>query len=228
MRSATITRKRATRPSREIPRRFIFGSENAHGYLAWAAVRDTAYVGGQFLWTGIDCLGEAHQWPNRAADFDLLDLCVFKKPAAWFRQPICGGGATSPARHRPRKLQPAGLIVPPPTMPGPTSTKKPPRRKSPGAVSFSLVIAFPTVGAGHEINHGNRQPRYDNGDSHVTSRPFTCRLKRRYRPLPKEGWSDFNQLPEETQPLPSPPKVCAPPSKASDASLYLLPLINND
>jgi hypothetical protein len=80
----------------KFPRRFIFGSENSHDYRAWAAVSDTAYVGGQFLWTGIDCLGEAHQWPNRAADFDLLDPCVFKKPAAWFRQPICGGGAASP------------------------------------------------------------------------------------------------------------------------------------
>ena len=38
--------------------------------------------------TGIDYLGEAHQWPNCASGFGLLDLCGFKKPAAWFRQSL--------------------------------------------------------------------------------------------------------------------------------------------
>ena len=70
------------------PRRFIFGSENSHAYAAWAAVRDNAYVGGQFLWTGIDYLGEAGRWPNRANGAGLLDLCGFKKPLAWFRQSL--------------------------------------------------------------------------------------------------------------------------------------------
>ena len=49
------------------PRRFIFGSENRHHYKDWAAVRDNDYVAGQFLWTGIDYLGEARAWPNRAS-----------------------------------------------------------------------------------------------------------------------------------------------------------------
>ena len=70
------------------PRRAIFGSENSHDYAAWAAVRDNAYVGGQFLWTGIDYLGEAGVWPNRASGAGLLDLCGFKKPLAWFRQSL--------------------------------------------------------------------------------------------------------------------------------------------
>ena len=70
------------------PRRVIFGSENSHSYAAWTAVRDNAYVGGQFLWTGIDYLGEAGAWPNRASGAGLLDLCGFKKPLAWFRQSL--------------------------------------------------------------------------------------------------------------------------------------------
>jgi beta-galactosidase len=70
------------------PRRVIFGSENSHSYAAWAAVRDHAYVAGQFLWTGIDYLGEAGMWPNRASGAGLLDLCGFKKPLAWFRQSL--------------------------------------------------------------------------------------------------------------------------------------------
>jgi hypothetical protein len=45
-------------------------------------------VGGQFLWTGIDYLGEAGRWPNRGSRAGLLDLCGFKKPLAWFRQSL--------------------------------------------------------------------------------------------------------------------------------------------
>jgi beta-galactosidase len=70
------------------PRRFIFGSENSHDFPAWLAVRDHADVAGQFLWTGIDYLGEADAWPHRAAGFGLLDLCGFKKPLGWFRQSL--------------------------------------------------------------------------------------------------------------------------------------------
>jgi beta-galactosidase len=73
---------------KKYPKRIIFGSENYHTYAAWLAVRDNPYISGQFLWTGIDYLGEAGRWPNRAAGFGLLDLCGFKKPAAWFRQSI--------------------------------------------------------------------------------------------------------------------------------------------
>jgi beta-galactosidase len=73
---------------RKFPRRFIFGSENQHDYSAWVAVRDTEYISGQFLWTGIDYLGEAVKWPERGSNFGLLDLCGFKKPMAWFRQSL--------------------------------------------------------------------------------------------------------------------------------------------
>ncbi len=70
------------------PDRFIFGSENGDSYGAWAAVRDNDYVAGQFLWTGIDYLGEARRWPNRANGAGLLDMCGFKKPIGWFRQSL--------------------------------------------------------------------------------------------------------------------------------------------
>ena len=70
------------------PRRVIFGSENSHAFDNWAVVRDNPYVAGQFLWTGIDYLGEARAFPNRANGAGLLDLAGFKKPAAWFRQSL--------------------------------------------------------------------------------------------------------------------------------------------
>jgi beta-galactosidase len=70
------------------PARVIFGSENSHQYRNWTIVRDTPYLAGQFLWTGIDYLGEAGVFPNRANGAGLLDLCGFKKPMAWFRQSL--------------------------------------------------------------------------------------------------------------------------------------------
>lgn len=70
------------------PGRVIFGSENGHQYRNWTIVRDNTYVAGQFLWTGIDYLGEAGVFPNRANGAGLLDLAGFKKPTAWLRQSL--------------------------------------------------------------------------------------------------------------------------------------------
>jgi beta-galactosidase len=74
-----------------VPNRVIFGSENSHRFADWTAVRDNEYVAGQFLWTGIDYLGEARVFPNRASSSGLLDLCGFRKPLAWFRQALWSG-----------------------------------------------------------------------------------------------------------------------------------------
>lgn len=70
------------------PQRILFGSENSHQYNKWTIVRDNDYVAGQFLWTGIDYLGEARAWPIRGSMPGLLDTCGFKKPNAWFRQSL--------------------------------------------------------------------------------------------------------------------------------------------
>ena len=73
---------------RTFPKRIIYGSENGHQYTAWLAVQTNKFISGQFLWTGIDYLGEANAWPNRANGAGLLDLCGFKKPIGWFRQSL--------------------------------------------------------------------------------------------------------------------------------------------
>jgi len=70
------------------PKRVIYGSENGHAYQAWLAVRDNPYIAGQFLWTGVDYLGEANEWPNRANGAGLFDMCGFKKPLGWFRESL--------------------------------------------------------------------------------------------------------------------------------------------
>jgi beta-galactosidase len=70
------------------PSRVILGSENGHQYGNWTIARDHPYVAGQFLWTGIDYLGEAGVFPNRANGAGLLDLAGFMKPMAWFRKSL--------------------------------------------------------------------------------------------------------------------------------------------
>jgi beta-galactosidase len=72
----------------QFPKRIIYGSENSQQYGAWLAVQTNDYIAGQFLWTGIDYLGEASAWPVRASGAGLLDLCGFKKPLGWFRQSL--------------------------------------------------------------------------------------------------------------------------------------------
>jgi hypothetical protein len=77
------------------PQRIIYGSENRHDLAAWKAVTDNDYIFGQFLWTGIDYLGESGQWPARGSSAGLLDLAGQRKPLGWYRaalwsmKPVC-------------------------------------------------------------------------------------------------------------------------------------------
>ena len=64
----------------------FLGSENGGGYEQWCAVRDNAYISGQFLWTGIDYLGEAHGWPIHGSSAGLMDLAGFEKPGFYRRK----------------------------------------------------------------------------------------------------------------------------------------------
>lgn len=70
------------------PKRVFYGSENGHSLDAWKAVRDNEAIFGQFLWTGVDYLGEAGPWPSRGSTAGLLDLAGFVKSRGWFRQSL--------------------------------------------------------------------------------------------------------------------------------------------
>ena len=70
------------------PDRKIYGSENGMSLRAWKAVTDHDYIAGQFLWTGIDYLGEAGQWPSNHSHSGLLDLAGNPKPEYYFRKSI--------------------------------------------------------------------------------------------------------------------------------------------
>ena len=68
------------------PGRVIYGSENGHGGQQWRAVKDNDYICGQFLWTGVDFLGECHGWPIRISQAGLIDLAGHVKPLYYQRK----------------------------------------------------------------------------------------------------------------------------------------------
>ena len=70
------------------PEWVLYGSENGMRLDFWQAVADNPYISGQFLWTGIDYLGEAGTWPARSNTAGLLDLAGFPKPEYYFRQSL--------------------------------------------------------------------------------------------------------------------------------------------
>jgi beta-galactosidase len=68
------------------PTRKIIGTENRHERAVWLALRDNPPYAGQFLWSGIDYLGESRRWPVVAAGSGFLDHTGAPKPMAFERQ----------------------------------------------------------------------------------------------------------------------------------------------
>ena len=62
------------------PSRKILGTENTHDRNQWIAMRDHAPYAGQFLWTGIDYLGESRRWPVVGHASGLLDRTARIRP----------------------------------------------------------------------------------------------------------------------------------------------------
>jgi beta-galactosidase len=62
------------------PTRKIIGTENRHDRATWVALRDNPPYAGQFLWTGVDYLGESRRWPIVIAGAGLLDRTAEVKP----------------------------------------------------------------------------------------------------------------------------------------------------
>ena len=93
------TESRYAEDHRRYPNRVIYGSENRHDMPAWKAVRDNEFIFGQFLWTGIDYLGESGAWPARGSEAGLVDLAGYVKPqghyraSLWSEKPVCYIGA---------------------------------------------------------------------------------------------------------------------------------------
>ena len=68
------------------PGRKIVGTEQGHDRRIWLACRDNPQHSGQFLWAGVDYLGESRSWPRIAYAGGLLDRTGEIKPMAYERQ----------------------------------------------------------------------------------------------------------------------------------------------
>ena len=86
------------------PSRIILGTENHHDRAAWLAVRDNPPYSGQFLWAGIDYLGEAPMWPLVSSNSGLIDRTGSPHPQALERQ---SWWSAQPVVHIVRRVRPA-------------------------------------------------------------------------------------------------------------------------
>ncbi len=93
------------------PTRKIIGTEQGHDRRVWLTLRDNPSEAGQFLWTGIDYLGESRNWPIVASGAGLLDLTGAPKPMAYQRQ---SWWSDKPMVHATRRIS-----IPRPTPPDP-------------------------------------------------------------------------------------------------------------
>ncbi len=97
------------------PTRSIIGTENAHDRDQWTAVRDHAEYSGQFLWSGIDYLGESRTWPTIGSGSGLLNYVALPHGRAFERAELVGHhadgghgaahGRRAPGFHRSRLRQ---------------------------------------------------------------------------------------------------------------------------
>jgi beta-galactosidase len=112
---------------RQKPTRKIIGTENGHERQTWLAMRDNPFHAGQFLWAGIDYLGESREWPAISDNFGLLYRTGTARPmgmqrASWWSEspmvwmtrraartvatPLDPGYGTSATERRPLVLFP--------------------------------------------------------------------------------------------------------------------------
>ena len=94
------------------PTRKIVGTENTHELSAWLPMRDNPQYAGQFLWTGIDYLGESFGWPTVAHNSGLLDRTGTVRPLGYQR---ASWWSDKPMVYIARRVAPTPLA---PTDPG--------------------------------------------------------------------------------------------------------------
>jgi beta-galactosidase len=84
------------------PERKVIGTENGHDLQVWLVLRDNEFMSGQFLWAGIDYLGEA-SWPNISSEFGLIDRTgtfrprTYERQSWWSNQPMVHIARVEPA-----------------------------------------------------------------------------------------------------------------------------------
>jgi len=79
---------------RRFPHRLFLGTETTHALHNWLGVRDNDYVIGDFIWTGIDYLGESGPFPRRGSRAGNIDLAggkkagFYQRAAYWRNDPV--------------------------------------------------------------------------------------------------------------------------------------------
>jgi beta-galactosidase len=103
---------------KKFPDRIMVGTESYPGELVdyWRLVEKHPYVIGDFVWTGMDYIGEAGcghmRFDNEPSDFGRgwpwfnafcgdLDICGFRKPQSFFRDVVWGRSPLEMMVHRP-------------------------------------------------------------------------------------------------------------------------------
>lgn len=71
---------------RQNPNRKILGTENSHDLSVWLPLRDNPPYAGQFIWSGIDYLGESRTWPAISTPFGIIDRTGGLRPRSYQRQ----------------------------------------------------------------------------------------------------------------------------------------------
>ena len=106
------------------PTRKIIGTENTHDRNQWVAMRDHPEYSGQFLWSGIDYLGEAGRWPSIGAGSGLLLTTSLPRARAFERQSWWADPATAPMVRIARRVQAAHRSPTDPGYASPTSNNQ--------------------------------------------------------------------------------------------------------
>ena len=79
---------------RRFPKHLILGTETTGRINYWLGVRDNDFVIGDFIWTGIDYLGETGRYPNRGSRSGFIDLAggkktsFYQRAAYWREDPV--------------------------------------------------------------------------------------------------------------------------------------------
>ena len=76
------------------PEKLLVGTETSFTINHFLSYRDNDFAIGEFIWTGIDYLGESRRYPIRGFHADIMDLASFEKPdyymrkAMWTDEPV--------------------------------------------------------------------------------------------------------------------------------------------
>jgi beta-galactosidase len=83
--------------------RKIVGTEQRHDRQTWLWCRDNPQHAGQFLWSGVDYMGESRRWPGVSASSGLLDRTDRPRSLAYQR---ASWWLTEPMVHATRRIAP--------------------------------------------------------------------------------------------------------------------------